>query len=194
MLLRHTERANPSRGGRARPGGAARAVAGLVLALVLAGCSTATTAPSFPPNYRELIASDLVLEYERDHRGPAEITLEPLSVVNAFAAATTVWVRYRVRPAYLAHELLSSDGNVWRCIQVRADANRPQSGVVVSRPVVDRGTGCPGSVGFTRFTELEKALERVEECRIAANMACTVSEPGAEPRRILRLRPAMPPR
>ncbi|WP_338665613.1 hypothetical protein VQH23_10635 [Pararoseomonas sp. SCSIO 73927] len=114
------------------------ALASLLLPLALAACSGTThVAPPFPPDYRNLIALNLLPDYINDAKGPPEISAEHLTTSGISAAGTSVEVRYFVNHVSPLYALFSGDRTVPRCIRISTNPARENGNLRVGRQVLD---------------------------------------------------------
>ena len=159
-----------------------RALAPLVLILAIAGCATRPVPPRFaapplPDDYRNLVGLHLIGEYERDGKGPAEISA-PAEVHTQASAATAFYVRYPVRidatlyaPAHLG----------MRCVLVenRVGVSGPARFGLIRKP--EDEDSCEPRLAFTPYAELMSMTERLRACREAGERRCRVIDrPGEE--------------
>lgn len=128
------------------------------------------TPPEFPPNYRTLIAMELVVDYLAFGRGPPEIT-EVSSRVALFGASSNVCVQY---PSTLS---LSVDTP--RGIPISAQRDPLTMKVSFTRPRNNTTNillpqKCNGPT--TPFVELERVAQKVKECQARGERRCVVNE------------------
>lgn len=135
-----------------------------------AGGPSIYTPPEFPPNYRTLIAMELVVDYLKFGLGAPEIT-EVSSRVALFGASSNVCVQYP--------STLSLTGNTPRGIPIRASRDPLTMKVSFTRPR-DNTTNillpqkCDGAT--TPFVELERVAQKVKDCHARGERRCVVNE------------------
>ncbi|MBE9604197.1 hypothetical protein IAI18_04910 [Acetobacteraceae bacterium H6797] len=157
-----------------------RALVPLLLLLAAAGCATRPVPPRFaapplPDDYRNLVGVYLTPEYERDGRGPAEISA-PAEVHTPASASTAFYVRY---PVQIEATLYAPAHLGMRCILVenRVGVSSPARFGMIRKP--EDEDSCQPRLAFTPYTELMSMADRLRACRAAGETRCRVIDrPG----------------
>ncbi|PZR12105.1 MAG: hypothetical protein DI532_14340 [Azospirillum brasilense] len=158
----------------------------LVLALVgLAACGGISRKPGEPPpplpeGYRRSAAFHMLLDYERDGTGPAEIESTPWRASSLLGGERTyLLARYPVR----RRDWLGRDAEGMRCFSIVTSwrPGEPEIRYEIGHQRRDPPS-CMETVALEPFTELNEMRRRSEDCKARGQQPCILHStfPGSE--------------